>query len=237
MKLNNRLRTIAAEIPYCQTLADIGTDHGYIPIYAVKNRICRKALASDLRIGPLEKANENIRRYVAEGQVETRLGNGLEPILHSECDVIVISGMGGLLIKDILSKSFDKAKQAELLLLQPNNAADALRKWLSENGFDILAENLALDAGKIYCVISAKWTGSTAKKDDFSYYVGENLLTSGNPLLTAYLEKKLKELDTIITGREKAKPDKVRRAPAPNDMDTETCIMIRDRIRSYLETM
>lgn len=234
MKLNDRLMMIADKIPHCRTVADVGTDHAYIPIYAVKNTLCDKALAVDLRSGPLKIAYTNIKRYGLENDIETRLGNGLEPILHSECDVIVIAGMGGQLIRDILSASIQKAQKAQLLLLQPNNAADALRKWLYESGFDIVDEMLAMDAGKLYCLISAKWTGMMIKKDEFTYFIGEKLFEGNEHLLQSYLTKKMKELEVIIAGRSRSDPDKDGEATGMTGMDTATCIYIRNRLFGYL---
>lgn len=234
MKLNGRLGMIAYKIPHCRTLADVGTDHAYIPIYAVKNALCEKALAADLREGPLKMANANIKRFGLEKSIETRLGSGLEPILLSECDVIVIAGMGGPLIRDILSTSIEKAQKAQLLLLQPNNAPDALRRWLYESGFDIVEEGLASDAGKLYCIMNVKWTGLAVKKDEFTYYIGEKLFAGNDPLLRSYLNKKLKELEVIITGRGRSDQDKDREDVGATGMDTATCIHIRNRLLDYL---
>ena len=234
MKLNGRLMMIVNKIPYCRILTDVGTDHAYIPIYAVMNGLCEKALALDLRTGPLKMADGNIRRYKLENSIETRLGNGLEPVLPSECDVIVVAGMGGLLMTDILSASVEKAQKAQLLLLQPNNAADALRKWLYENGFDIIEEELVLDAGKLYCMISAKWTGVAVIKDEFAYFIGERLLEGKDPLLQSYFSRKLKELEVIIEGRSRSDPDKSRDAAGMSGMDTAACIYIRNRLLDYI---
>lgn len=238
MKLNDRLKMIAEKIPNCDIVADIGTDHAYIPIYSVMNGLCKKALAVDLRKGPLEIAVKNIKKHGLEKNIETRLGNGLEPVLPEECDVVIVAGMGGNLIKDILSSSYEKPNKAKLLLLQPNNAPDALRKWLYENGFDIVSENLAYDAGKIYCLISAVSTGKSTKKDSFSYYIGEKLLNVENKkLLKAYLLKKAEELDAVIKGRLMADLNKERSFEGANEMDTAACIRIRDRLYEILKKM
>ena len=205
MKLNNRLMMITKQIPQCNILADIGTDHAFIPIYAVKHEICAKALAADLREGPLKIAHENIKKHKLENSIETRLGNGLQPISLFECDVIVIAGMGGQLIRDILAASLEKAHKAKMLILQPNNATDSLRRWLDGNGFHIIGETLALDAGKLYCIMKVKWTDTVVEKDDFAYYIGEKLLESRDPLLKRYLTKKLGEIEVIIEGRSKSK--------------------------------
>ena len=235
MDLKGRLKTIAEQIPQCSILADIGTDHGYIPIYAVINNLCKKALAADLRPGPLKMASANISKYGLKDSVETRLGDGLEPIKLNECDTIIIAGMGGVLIRDILSASLEKAQAAETLLLQPNNAVEALRKWLYESGFDIKNEIIAFDAGKLYCIIKARWTGKPCVKDEFTYYIGEKIFEGNQPYLRKYLKKKLKELEVIIKGRALSATAKKRESANGSGLDTKDCIFIRDRIIVYLQ--
>lgn len=235
MKLNGRLLAIARKLPACNVLADIGTDHGYIPIYAVKNNICKKAIASDLREGPLKVALKNIKRNSVAKDIELRQGNGLEKILPGECDLIVIAGMGGSLIRDILSVGIDKAKGAEMLVLQPNTALHILRKWLCENGFDILDETLSFDMGKYYCILSVKWTGVSNKLADEDYYLGQRLFSSKDPLLNEYLEKKLIELNVIINGRAKSNKEKADVRDSDSEIDTATCARIRGRIIKHLE--
>lgn len=245
MKLNARLGMITGRIPHCRVLTDIGTDHAYIPIHAAENGLCRKSIAADLREGPLRMAGANIRRHGLENVIETRLGNGLEPILPEECDIIVIAGMGGSLIQEILSSSVEKAKEARLLLLQPNNATDVLRRWLYENGFEIETEALALDAGKLYCLISTKWTGRKAVRDDFDYYAGDILLKSRDPLLQEYIGKKIKELDVVIEGRKKSKADSKLKTSLDtgkgtsviSGLSTEKCMEIRNRLNHFLNAL
>ncbi len=235
MKLDGRLGMIAENIPRCSILADVGTDHAFIPIYAVEASLCERAVAADVRPGPLTAARKNIAKHGLESRIETRLGDGLGPICEPECDVVVIAGMGGPLIRRILAESSEKAKKCRLLLLQPNNAPEALRKWLYENCFSIIGEDLAEDSGKLYCLIKAKWTGTYEKRDDFDCYIGRKLLESDDPLIIPYLKKKLGELDTIIDGRSKSDPGKPRRVEYDSYMDTKTCMEIRDRLRAYLD--
>lgn len=235
MKLNGRLKLIAESIPHCSLLADIGTDHAYIPIHAVLNGKCERAVAADLRPGPLRMAQVNINRHGLQDNIETRLGDGLEPIRTEECEVVVIAGMGGALIKKILSDSMEKAQKALILLLQPNNAVEALRHWLYLNGFEICSEKLVEDSRKLYCLIEAGWTGVQEVKDDFCCYIGEKVFNGNDALLERYLRKKLGELNTIISGRARSDPDKIRRFEEETSMDTETCIAIRDRLLEYLE--
>ncbi len=235
MKLDGRLKLIVDSIPQCGILADIGTDHAYIPIHAIKQGKCERAIAADLRCGPIRMARANISRYGLQDVIETRLGDGLEPIRIEECDTIVIAGMGGPLIRRILSDSIQKAQKARKLLLQANNAVDALRGWLYQNGFEIAAEKLAEDAGKLYCLIEAEWTGRPVLRDDFACYIGEKVFYGNDILLERYLGKKLGELNTIIAGRARANQEKLRRIEDETSMDTETCMVIRDRLIRYLE--
>lgn len=235
MKLDGRLKLIVESIPQCSILADIGTDHAYIPIHAVRQGRCTRAVAADLRSGPIRMAQANIGRHGLQDVIETRLGDGLEPIDIEECDVIVIAGMGGPLIRRILSDAPEKAQRARKLLLQANNAVDALRRWLYQNGFEIINERLAEDSGKLYCLIEAVWTGTPISRDDFACYIGEKVFIGNDPLLERYLEKKLGELNTIISGRARSDPSKLRRIEEDTSMDTETCIRIRDRLVKYLE--
>ncbi|MDD4495682.1 MAG: class I SAM-dependent methyltransferase [Eubacteriales bacterium] len=237
MKLNGRLKMIADYIPQCITLADVGTDHAYIPIYAAKNGLCEKALAADLRAGPLKIASNNIKKYGLTERIETRLGDGLKPILLDESDVIVIAGMGGSLIRDILATSIEKAKRASVLLLQPNKAAEALRMWLYENGFIIEQEHLTRDAGKLYVLIKAKWSSYPVIKDVFTYFIGEEIFEGNEDHLESYLKKKLRELEVIIEGRSRSDPSKDRSIEEESGMSTETCVLIRDRLIELLKSV
>jgi len=231
MKLNGRLLSIAGKLIPCDILVDIGTDHGYIPIYAVKNNICRRAIGTDLREGPLKAALRNIKKNAVEGRVELRQGNGLESVLLEECDQVVISGMGGTLIRDILSESIEKAKRANFLVLQPNTALYHLRKWLYESGFDISDETLSLDAGKFYVIMRAKWNGVPEKFSDVDYYLGVRLFSGNDPLLDAYLKRKLNEVEVILEGRAKSRGER----GYDGEISTEACIGIKERIVEYLE--
>ena len=155
MILSPRLLKIAQCID-CDVLADIGTDHGYIPIFSVDNGFCKKAIACDINVGPLISAKENIELYNLNGKIETRLSNGLEALLPMEADTIVIAGMGGLLIRDILTDGAEKIGNETTLILQPMVAVDQLREFLLKNGYDILKEHLAREGDKFYNILCVK---------------------------------------------------------------------------------
>lgn len=207
MELKGRLKAIADLIPECDTLVDIGTDHAYIPVYAVKNGICQIAVAADVKKGPVEIAKRNANRYGLKENIRIRLGYGLEPVELQECDVVVIAGMGGIMIQEIIEKGLEKAKKANLLILQPMNNMEVLRKWLYENGFDIIAETLSEEPNKIYNIINARWTGLAKNMDDFNCYTGMNVIDKNNGLFEKYAEKKLRMLGTMIEGMKLAEKE------------------------------
>lgn len=205
LELKGRLRLICGKVPYSGTLCDIGTDHAYIPIYLVQRGICTRAIATDVREGPLKIAKENIKNYNLENMIETRLGYGLEPIDISEIDTIVIAGMGGKLIVDILSSEFSKSSNAHTLVLQPMNAIDLVREYLYKNGFDIYDESLASEDNKIYTVICTRYTGENQQFTDLDLILGKKIIEKADPLLGKYLEKKIRQTDVIIKELKNAK--------------------------------
>ncbi len=221
MELKGRLGAIAEKIPVCGVLADVGTDHAYIPMYAVMKGVCCKALATDIRIGPVKIAERNIRRCGLEERIEVRLGPGLGPVACGEADTAVIAGMGGLLINEILQDSLEKARGIKSLILQPMNAVELVRKWLYEEGFAIHEELLVSEGKKLYNIICAGWEGSSASRDDYELYIGRELLHSSDPLLGEYLLRKLNQLNIMIDGRNKSDTGRG---------GLENLIYIRDRL-------
>lgn len=155
MMLTDRLEKIA-ECIECATLADIGTDHGYIPIYAVKNGRCERAIACDVNKGPLKSADENIATYGLSDKIETRLSDGLDALRTSEADTIVIAGMGGFLIRDILERGADRIDENTILILQPMVAVPELREYLCTHGYNIYDERLSREGGKFYNILCVK---------------------------------------------------------------------------------
>ncbi|NLI58978.1 MAG: SAM-dependent methyltransferase [Clostridium sp.] len=205
MKLPGRLKLIAHMVPECNIVCDVGTDHAYIPIYLVNNKKCKKAIASDIRPGPINIAKKNIEEYGLLDSIETRIGNGLDTIKENEEDVIIIAGMGGIIIKDILERGIDKAKKANALILQPMYAIEVVHEWLCSNGFEVYDEKLAREEKKIYDVIAAKWTGKIQKKDILYHHIGEKLFEKKDPLLKLHIQNKIRQLDKIINEMENMK--------------------------------
>ena len=151
-KLNDRLKAIALNISPGETVADIGTDHGFLPLFLWEKEISPKIILTDVSEKSLQKAKANSGALQFGNQLIFRTGYGLSVIEQGEVDVIVIAGMGGLLIQKILEKDPDKTKTFKKLLLQPRNNAGKLRCWLCRNGFYISGEHLARE-GKYICQI------------------------------------------------------------------------------------
>ena len=135
MKLSERLMTIISLIPQNSIVADIGTDHGYIPAYLIENKISKKVIGTDISKGSLEKIIEYVRGLGYEEKIDSRLGDGLEVVKPYEIDTVIIAGMGGLLIRDILEKDKDVRESIVNFILQPMVAAKELREYLIENNF------------------------------------------------------------------------------------------------------
>jgi tRNA (adenine22-N1)-methyltransferase len=227
MILKGRIKFIADMIPECTILSDIGTDHAYIPIYMVEREKCNKAIACDVREGPVAVANRHIRQYGMEGRIETRLGSGLKPLKEDEMDVCVIAGMGGVLITEILTEGVEKAKLANALVIQPMNCIELVREWLFQNGFEILDEGLINEGFRIYNVIVARWTGKITEKELVYLYIGEKLIEKKDPLLRKYIQRRLELIDRVL-GEMQAMKD-------PNNSLVIEQKSIRDGLYALLE--
>lgn len=202
MELSKRLMRIASYVEHCEVIADIGTDHGYIPIYLVKNNICEKAIASDINKGPIEKATANVRFEGLSKNIKCLLGPGLRPIKKGEVNGVIIAGMGGNLTRDILLDDLDKVKMYDFLILQPAQNPEVLRKYLYDNNFEILAEDLILDEGKFYELFKIKYNENAKKvdiKDEIFYEISPFLLKNKNALIDSYIKSKIDRYENIIT--------------------------------------
>ena len=199
MILKGRLKLIADKVPKCGVFADIGTDHAYLPIYLIKNNICTHAIASDVKPGPIRVANRNIMSHRLESKVETRMGSGLDTLKLGEADTIVIAGMGGTLLAQLLDEGKDKAQRAKNLVLQPMNDLDIVRKWLYNNGFKIYDEQMVDEGEKIYTVICAAFEKANHEaREEFYYHVGEWLIEKKDPLLNKYCKMKIRQLERVL---------------------------------------
>lgn len=173
LKPHGRLSLCAEMVRRGSRLADIGTDHGYLPIALCQDEIIPSALACDINPLPLQSARDNIEKYGLSDRIQTRLSDGLKEVRPGEVDDVVIAGMGGELIRDILSAAPWIKDSKKHLVLQPMTHHEDVVKWLYENGFEIDRQGAALDEGKYYTVISARYTGEEYPCDLYTALVGK----------------------------------------------------------------
>ena len=199
MDISLRLKCIANQIDLCHSVGDVGTDHGYIPIYLIKQGKCKTAIASDINQGSLEKAKFNVAIQNMEADIECRLGSGLSIFKPKEVDSIIIAGMGGNLIRDIIEDGLEIFKSMEYAVLQPVQNPEVLRKYLLEKGFVIIDEDLCKDEDKYYEIIKVKFAANSIKKDDIFYEISEELIMKRHPLLKEYLNFKIERYSKVFS--------------------------------------
>ncbi len=203
--LTPRLRQIAEQITPCRCVADIGTDHAYLPTFLCMTQKAERGIASDIRQGPLKRAEATLMHYGMASYIETRLGGGVETLTPGEADCIVIAGMGGLMIGEILKGVPPAVAAANQILLQPMSAVPELRAFLYENGYTILSETLAKEEEKLYHILSV-----TAKQEEESYtdaelYFGKQLLSGNCEYLPEYIQKQKQKLTKMAEGLKQSK--------------------------------
>ncbi|MFD2446090.1 tRNA (adenine(22)-N(1))-methyltransferase [Bacillus sp. CGMCC 1.16607] len=155
-KLSARLQLVVNFIPKGYNLADIGSDHAYLPCYAVKKGIVPFAIAGEVVEGPYQSALRQVKDEELTNRVSVRKGNGLEVIQPGEVDCITIAGMGGTLISNILEAGKEKLVNVKRLILQPNISAISIRQWLIQNDWELVEEEIIEEDGKIYEVLVAE---------------------------------------------------------------------------------
>lgn len=194
--LTPRLLCIYSHIS-ARTIADIGTDHAYIPIELAKNGCIDYAAACDINEGPCAIARANIEKEGLSDIIKVRTGAGLSVIKPRETEEIIIAGMGGKLIRDILSADIETAKAARLIL-QPMNSQSELRHFLIENGFKITCEDIECEGFKVYNVFTAEKGTQKPYKNEIDYHIPPELYSHRH--IDRLLHKKQREFSKILDG-------------------------------------
>lgn len=172
ISLDSRLMMCADFVRENARVADIGTDHAYLPLWLCLNGKCPSAVAADINPEPLSRGIEKIKSLNAQHLVSARLSDGLENIKSDEADDIVIAGMGGELIAKIIDGCSFSKDSGKHFILQPMTKSEALIKYLCDNGFEILRQDCCIACKKCYTVILASYTGKNREYDEVFYYLG-----------------------------------------------------------------
>ena len=210
LPISNRLLACAALVPQGAKVADVGTDHGFLPIWLLQNGICDRVLAADLREKPLQTAKSNATRFGTAGQTDFRLSDGLHNINPGEFDTLVCAGMGGDCIALILDAALWIKDEKYSLILQPQSSGNDLRRYLGENGYCIEEERLVQDGRFLYAVMKVRFGGGRPLTPG-EQYASPALLQSKDPLLTPYLERILRSLEATVAGISRGDTDDDRR--------------------------
>ncbi len=189
MALNSRLLKIAKMVNKGARVADIGTDHAYLPVYLIKEGIATCAFACDVADGPLENARKNINKTATEGIV-LRKGDGFSAVEPHEADTFILAGMGGdLIVKLIDSTPWIKNSKYQLLL-QPMTSVEDLRRYLCQQGFEITEERAVTSQGRVYTVINASFTGNITACEPLFYYLGKLTQNIGEDEMAYIIRKR-----------------------------------------------
>lgn len=209
VKLSNRLEAIAQMVGKGKVACDLGCDHGFVSIYLIQQGICPSVLAMDVRTGPLSQAKVHVMEAGLEDRIEVRLSDGLENYIEGEAQSLILAGMGGRLMMRILANK--KAETFEELILSPQSELCAFRRFIREQGWETIAENLIYEDGKYYPVMKVFPSGKAAlyqnlTKDELKekipeeigFCFGELLLQQRNPVLKQYLQEEKAKREALI---------------------------------------
>lgn len=191
MKLTKRLQLVASYFSSFSSMADIGTDHAFLPVYLAHKGGYQKIIATDLNIKPLERAREEVVAHNLTSLIELRRGSGLQCLQVGEVQAAAIAGMGGETIRDILQDSLPVAASMDLLVLQPMSKSYILREWLQYNSFSFYDEELVEEDHHLFEIIVVQYGQKTKEYSNLQLEIGPLLLEKKHPLLLQQLEKLL----------------------------------------------
>ena len=206
MQLSDRLQAVASMVTENSRLADVGTDHGYIPIYLCEMGKIPSAIAMDVKKGPLLRAKMNIERYHMQEKIRTRLSDGVLKLNPDEADSVVIAGMGGTLVMKILEEGKKVLVDVKELVLQPQSELPKVRRFLMENGYVTEREEMVMEDGKYYPMMRVHFDASAVshadsftEEQELEFRYGKQLLTEKHPVLLAYLRWEVQIQQDILT--------------------------------------
>ena len=198
IELSKRMQSVADMIQPCDEVGDIGCDHAFVSIYLVEQHRAKRVIASDVRRGPIAIAKRNIEAMNLSDQIAIRMGDGLDTIVPGEVNAVVLAGMGGMLMIDILERGEEVVTRCDQLVLQPQSDIEKVRRYLAEKGYHLADEQMLIDAGKYYNLLDVRVHEMVQKDeydcsklaDDWCYMYGGSLLRKKDPVLRSWLVKR-----------------------------------------------
>lgn len=203
IRLDSRLSAVASLVRQGSIVADIGTDHAYLLCYLIQNGISPRGIAADINKGPLENARQTVIDCGVYDKVKLILSDGLDSVPENSADDVVLAGMGGILISEILKRTQWIFSDKINIVAQPMTHAEILRQFFCDNGFKILEEKTATDGKRHYCTMSAVYSGEKNKVQKSYYYLGE-LLNNDDETTKKYIEKMLFALQKKLAAQKDA---------------------------------
>ncbi|MGE6629275.1 tRNA (adenine(22)-N(1))-methyltransferase [Bacillus sp. NPDC077027] len=208
MNLSKRLKSVAEFLPKGAVFADIGSDHAYLPCYAILQHKAKRAIAGEITDGPFQSAKQQVLRVDLDALISVRKGDGLEVIEKGEVNAITIAGMGGSLIASILDEGKERLSGSERLILQPNIHAHHIRLWLYQKGYELLDEVILEEDGKVYEILIAEKGDKDKPYQGISFdagmFVGPFLAKQQNDVFLKKWTQELHHLEKINAQIKKA---------------------------------
>ncbi|UOF88937.1 class I SAM-dependent methyltransferase [Fodinisporobacter ferrooxydans] len=198
--ISKRLQTVASLIPGKSVVADIGSDHAYLPVFLVQSGKIDQAIAGEVHEGPYQSALRTVLEYQLQNHITVRKGDGLEVIQPQEVETIVIAGMGGGTILEIIRAGLPKLMGVKRFVLQPMNHADRLREFLIQHNWEVADEELVLEDGILYEIIAAEPSPKPQTWENWQYAVGLRLFEKRHPLLAEKAKLELLRIDRALEG-------------------------------------
>ncbi|WP_078552795.1 tRNA (adenine(22)-N(1))-methyltransferase [Bacillus alkalicellulosilyticus] len=210
-KLSKRLERVASFVPNGSSLADIGSDHAYLPCYLCIEGKITKAIAGEVNEGPFQSAKSQVEKSGLSNKITVRKGDGLEVVSPGEIDVVTICGMGGALITDILDAGIKKLEGVSTLILQPNVGADKIRRWLRRHQWELVEEEILEEDDKVYEILVAQnGNGDTpyTNDDEIELLLGPFLMKQKNQAFIKKWKSELVSWNLILAQFDQAKQTK-----------------------------
>lgn len=195
INLSSRLKKIAELVDFGATVIDVGTDHGYVPNFLCEKKISRDIIATDISKNSLEKSIELTKKMGNEKFIRNILANG---IAKENRDNIIIAGLGGIQIAEIIFNSIEISRSAKKLILQPMQKTNILRRELNNMGFEIIDEEIIFEDDRYFEIIIAKFNGKRKSLDELDFYFSKSLINKKDKVYLAYLSERKVELEKIL---------------------------------------